>query len=230
MPPKSKEESNMDEGPPMAEARNDSIADARREQDSYVFDSLVAGIVLNEAKAAGLAPTGPQLAAITRAAIAESNFVRKAIVAGQMMQEKAAELVWHQTGSFSIRDRAARQIFSKWLTRHLPKMPRGVAACWMTAASRVMRILLELQSSPQPDAPVFINTGAETILISDVLAGRADVDAELQTLRGTFETFLADKELRGDAACWLDGFEPDSYDREGNVTKRGRPVWRPPPA
>ncbi len=84
---------------------------------------------------------------IVGATLAKANYVRRAVICGQSLNEQMCSIAIRDHGMESIHPREARQMFSKWLSRHAPKIPRDKAYQWMATAAHVMRLLLEMRGS-----------------------------------------------------------------------------------
>ncbi|HEX3717500.1 MAG TPA: hypothetical protein VH595_05985 [Verrucomicrobiae bacterium] len=145
-------------------------------------------------------------AAIQDALTAERKYVRDALIAGQLMQEKCACLVIQKHGANPVHAREARRIFSKWLNRHCPDIPRSSAYLLMSFASHLMRLLLEIRSPERSEIPVWLHCEGKSIFISAVLKMAAsECSQSLLTFRETLEMFLSDRDSIEDAICWIEG-------------------------
>lgn len=149
---------------------------------------------------------------------ANRTLVFHAVIAGQMMIEKIAQL--HQRFDKKNPCKPEETKLENWLGVNCPDIPMGTAKRWMLAASRVIAHLLK-SSLDHPEVLVSVNR--EPYYISVVLT-MPDQDClpEMLAFRANFQNFLENKTLVEATSATMFGADDDSrITRAANGEKGG---------
>lgn len=170
------------------------------------------------------APSDAEISgAIKDALQAESQWLFKAVLAGQMLIEAQYNRHMRHDGTcVNPKDRYKPNgsKFATWLDEVCPEISIRTAMRWRAAADRVMRIVTE---SHLPDPVVWKDFGGKKFYVSTVLSlATEDCSPDMLTFRETFERFLADKSLAEVTRCALNGCdEAHNIDRAANGKLKG---------